>query len=456
MKWWDNLWLNESFATFMGEVIIEDRIWPEWKVRSQFIKGHLESALSLDAQRSSHPIEVECKDAGDINQIFDSISYAKGASVLRMLCAVVGEKTFLKGVSNYLKKHAYGNAVTKDLWSGITEASGLDVAAIMANWVLKVGFPVLTVEETGESSIKVTQNRFLSTGDVKPEEDETVWWVPLEVKTVDANGESKTFHDLNLDQRSQTFDVGSTEVFKLNAETIGVYRVKYSPERLAKLGEQADKFSVEDRVGLVSDATTLARAGYAKTSGSLNLIQALGKTETEYLPWSLIGAALTKMGDAWWEQPETVQSAIKQLRVSLFKPLVTKLTFDVGADDAPDVKELRELAVGQAAMGEDPEVLAEIKKRFAPFLAKNDDTQIPPDLQRSIFVNSVRHGGKAEFEKMLQVYDRPPNPSTKVDAMYAMCATRDEALLERVFKMMKDGSVKDQDVYIYFVSCCGI
>jgi aminopeptidase 2 len=222
MAWWDNLWLNEAFATYMGEVVIPDRIFPEFKVRQAFLNNHLASALGLDSVRSSHPIEVECPDANQINQIFDSISYSKGGSVLRMLASVVGEDKFLKGVSIYLKKRLYGNSVTKDLWDGISEASGMDVAAIMANWTLKIGFPVITVEEVdGGKSIKVRQDRFLNTGDVKPEENETLWYVPLELKTVNG-GKVSVDHKAVLEGREKTLDLGGAETFKLNAETVGV------------------------------------------------------------------------------------------------------------------------------------------------------------------------------------------------------------------------------------------
>lgn len=221
-KWWDVLWLNEAFATLQGEVIIPDRIFPEFKVRREFLTTHLMAALSLDAVRSSHPIEVPCPDANQINQIFDSISYSKGASVLRMLAAVVGEDKFLKGVSIYLKKHLYGNASTKDLWAGISEASGVDVTRIMNEWILNVGFPVISVEEVdGGKSIKVTQDRFLNTGDVKPEENETLWYVPLELKT-DVQGNVSVDHEAILSERSKTIDLKGASAFKLNAETVGV------------------------------------------------------------------------------------------------------------------------------------------------------------------------------------------------------------------------------------------
>ena len=435
----------------MGELVILDRVWPEWKPRAEFLNTHLTSALALDAQRSSHPIETDCPDSTHIAQIFDAISYSKGASVLRMLMSVVGEDKFLKGVSIYLKKHAYGNAETKDLWDGISEASGMDVSKIMANWTLKVGFPVIDVKESGDGKVELKQNRFLSTGDVKPEEDETVWWVPLEVKTV-KDGKPTVDHKAVLQDRSTTYDLGGADVFKLNAETVGVYRVNYSPERLAKLGSQANHFSTEDRVGLVADATTLARAGYGKTSGSLSLVHELGKTETEYLPWSQIGTALDKLKNVWWEQAEPVKAAINKLRISLFMSEVQKHGYENRKDDAPELKELRELAVSTCANAEDEGVLKELRDRFEPFLANNDDSKIPPDLQRTIFVNATRHGGEKEYEKMVQVYKKAPNPSTKVDAMYALCATRQQSLIDRTFDMLEDGSVKQQDTYIFYVS----
>ncbi|WRT67329.1 uncharacterized protein IL334_004299 [Kwoniella shivajii] len=450
MKWWDNLWLNEAFATLMGELVILDRIWPEWKPRSEFLKTHLQSALDLDSQRSSHPIEVDCPDSNQIAQIFDAISYSKGASVLRMLASVVGEPTFLKGVSIYLKKHIYGNAETKDLWAGISEASGLDVAKIMANWTLKVGFPVIKVEETGDGKIKVTQNRFLSTGDVKPEEDETLWYVPLEVATLN-NGKVDVDHKATLQERSATYDLKGNDSFKLNAQTVGVYRVSYEPERLVKLGKEASKYTIEDRVGLLSDAATLARAGYAKTSGSLSLINEIAKGgEEEYLPWSQIGSALSRLSGAWWEQPESTRKAFDKFRIDLFKPLIGKLGYEDKKDELPEIKELRELVIGSTAISGDEEVLKEIKDRFQPFLESNDDSKIAPDLQRSIFRMAVEHGTAKEYEKMLQVYNKPPNPSTKVDAMYALCSPRDPTSLDRTFRMLSDGSVKDQDLYIFF------
>jgi aminopeptidase 2 len=130
--------------------------------------------------------------------------------------------------------------------------------------------------------------------------------------------------------------------------------------------------------------------------------------------------------------------------------MVGKLGYDHGAEDAPDVKELRTLAIGSCASAGDADVLAELKRRFAPFLEKGDDSLIHGDIQRAVFTNSVKHGGKAEWNKIREVYSKPPNPSTKVDAIYSLCVTKDEECLEKAFKMMDDGSCKDQDLYIFF------
>ncbi|KDN42604.1 putative AAP1-alanine/arginine aminopeptidase [Tilletiaria anomala UBC 951] len=457
MDWWSGLWLNESFATLMGEVIILDRVWPEWTSGSEFIVGHLARALELDAKRSSHPIEVPLQ--GDnvesaINQVFDAISYSKGASVLRMLSRMVGEEKFLKGVSIYLKKHLYANATTNDLWKGISEASGLDIPKIMGKWVLQQGFPVLTVTE-GENEIKVRQNRFLSTGDAKPEEDETLWYVPLELKTIGADGRTQVDSSIVLnEQRETSIPLQNVQgsVWKLNADTVGVYRVAYTPERLAKLGEAAKKehsaFSLEDRVGLVNDAHTLAKAGYAQTSGTLTLLQKIVDEPTFLVNSSAIGA-IGDLLSVWFEEPEDVQQAIQSFGANFFGPKAKRLGFDGKPDDSVETQQLRETVIAGAAAGRDEWTLGEIKRRFDAFL-QGDDSLIPADLMMTIYSTSVRYGGEAEYNKVVEVYRKPPTQTHKQTAMFAMCATQQPELIERTIEFLYSGEVKEQDFLIYF------
>jgi aminopeptidase 2 len=449
-EWWTYLWLNEAFASLMGEVIIPDRVYPEYNACQAFLTFHLRNALNLDELRSSHPIEVHCPDAHAADQIFDNISYSKGAAVLRMLSSVVGEDRFLKGVSIYLKKHLYGNSVTADLWEGIKEASGVDVSKIMREWVVEVGFPVITVEESkGSSEIKVRQNRFLATGDLKPEEDQILWYVPLELKKVARDGGVSVDHHAILQEREATFKVGDSRAFKVNAETVGVYRVAYTPERLSALGEEAAKtdsgFTTEDRIGLVSDAMTLAAAGHGKTSGALNLISKLSG-EQEFQVWDMIAMSLRELNGAWWEQPEKIRDALDKLRVQLFRPVVERLGWEFKANEDHATAQLRALAIGNLAGAKDTSTISEIQRRFQPFLVHGDDSQIAADLQLTIFTIAVRHGGEAEYNKIREVYDDPPNPVAKVDAIYALAAATDKLLIKKTLHMIEDGSVAEQDV----------
>ncbi|SJX60857.1 probable AAP1-alanine/arginine aminopeptidase [Sporisorium reilianum f. sp. reilianum] len=460
LDWWDNLWLNEAFATLMGEVVILDRCFPEWESASEFINIHLDRALDLDGKRSSHPIEVPLKGENvedAINQVFDAISYSKGASVLRMLSNMIGEDVFLKGVSIYLKKHLYSNAVTKDLWNGISESSGRDIASIMANWVLKQGFPVLTVTEDADG-LRIKQNRFLSTGDPTPEEDETLWYVPLMIKTVGADGKVSVDRDAFLNsEREVKIPLANAKdaTYKLNAETIGVYRVAYSPERLAKLGEEAARpnsaFSLEDRVGLVTDAFTLASAGYGKTSGGLSLAKAL-RNDPTYLVNQASSLNIGTLASAWWEQDARVQTAIKKLRADIFGPTAKKLGFDFGPNDSPDLKQLRAIAISAAAGGEDEWTLSEIKKRFDQYIATGDESQIHPDLLRAVFSRAVEHGGEKEYESVLAIYRKPETPTHKIAAMLALGASSDAKLLERTVEFLYSSEVKEQDFMYFFAA----
>ena len=217
------------------------------------------------------------RNALEVDQIFDHISYLKGSSVIRMLSNHLGQPTFLKGVSNYLKSHAYGNATTNDLWSALSAASGQDVNPFMDPWIRRIGFPVLTVaEEPGQISVR--QSRFLSTGDVKPEEDEITWWVPLGLKS----GTHGTSTRDALATKEDTLRDIDNNFYKLNADQSGFYRTNYPPQRLTQLGQTRDRLSVEDKIGLMGDATALAVAGGGTTAGLLTLLEGF-RDEKDYL-----------------------------------------------------------------------------------------------------------------------------------------------------------------------------
>ncbi|KAI0713398.1 peptidase family M1-domain-containing protein [Earliella scabrosa] len=449
MEWWDNLYLNEGFATLMGEKIILDKVFPEWKLDSNFLMTHFFQARALDAKLSSHPIEVDCPDANMVNQIFDHLSYAKAASVLRMLASYVGEDRFLKGVSIYLKKHLYKNSVTKDLWEGIQAATDLDIPKMMDNWVKKMGYPVVTVTEK-EGGIHVRQDRFLETGPAEPKDNETIWTIPLNILTVSDDGTAVVNKDILLDEREKFIPLDTSKTFKLNADTTGFYVLKYSAERVAKLGEQAaaknSPFSLSDRMGLISDSLTLARAGYAPVSSNLDLVKAL-RDEKEHLVWSTIASSLSAIVSTWWEHPQVVEK-LDAFRRELFVPLVKEYGFEYSESDSYDVQQLRTTAIQQAADAGDPWVVDELKSRFDHFLKTGDDSKIPSDLTAVTFRIAVEEGGRPEWEAVKRMAAKPKNPFQGLSAMRAMGANKDLGLAEETFTFILN-EARDQDTFYY-------
>lgn len=451
MEWWDYLYLNEGFATLMGEVIVVDRVYPEWKVDSSFISEHLNDALDLDAKLSSHPIEVHCPDANQINQIFDSLSYAKAGSVLRMLSNFVGQERFLKGVSIYLKKHLYGSTVTKDLWQGISESTGVDVPKIMDNWISKIGFPILTVTES-EDGIHVRQDRFLESGPAEEKDNETIWTVPLALLTV-TNDKVNIDKSVVLDTREKTLAIDTSKPFKLNAGTYGVFRVLYSDERFTAIAKEAAKgdavFSLNDRIGLVHDIMALSKAGFCKVSSALTIVDIL-HDEQEYLVWDSVAQNIAALVSTWWEH-EAAVGDLNAFRRALFAPIVKRLGYEYSPSESVDISQLRTRAVGQAAVAGDTAVVEELKTRFADYMRTQDDSGIPGDLFRTTILTAVKHGSREEYEFAKALYENPTtSPSKSISAAMAMCASQDEACIKDTFTYILS-KVRSQDI-IYFIN----
>ncbi|KAJ6623433.1 leucyl aminopeptidase [Mycena sp. CBHHK59/15] len=474
MRWWDNLYLNEGLYFVIPPFLISclSSIFPEWRPNSEFISDHLQSALALDAKLSSHPIEVECPDANYINQIFDALSYSKAASVLRMLSDYVGEDKFLKGVSIYLKRNLYGNTVTNDLWDGISTATGINVNRIMDNWITKIGFPVITVTEN-PNGIHVRQDRFLGTGIAEPGIMRLFGKhsascgdlscnglplnrsVPLSILSVDPNGQVSIDKTAILEEREKTIALDTSGNFKLNAGTVGVYRVLYTPERLAKMAIEAAKdntaFSLDDRIGILYDVMALSRAGLSKLSDTLTVID-IWSNEKEYLVWSSISDALGGIVYTFWESPQTV-SILRAFMRSLFVPIVKRLGYTYPSDELTDVSLLRTCAISAAMTGKDQGIscvkVSILKSRFTYYMETGNDSRIPANLQGAIFTAAVKYGGRAEYEAVRKIQENPPTPTARITAIYAMGSTQDPALLDETFSYILT-KARDQDIIYFF------
>lgn len=443
MDFWDGLWLNEGFATWMSWYAC-NHFYPEWKIWQNFVIDDLQSALSLDSLRSSHPIEVPVKRADEINQIFDAISYSKGSCVLRMISKYCGENDFLEGVRRYIKKHAYGNTKTEDLWAALEDASGKPVQKVMDIWTKYVGYPVVTVTENSDGrSIHVKQNRFLRTADVKPEEDTTLYPVFLGLRTMDGVKE-----DTTLDKREGDFPVPSTDFFKLNTDHAALYRTSYSSDRLKKLGEAAEqgKLSTEDRAGMIADAGALAASGYQKTSGLFNLLRAFSE-EKEFVVWSGILGRISATQAAWIFEDKKVKDGLEAFE----RNLVSEKAHNKGWIFAPDEDHIeaqfKSLLFGSAGLSGDPTIIKAAQDMFAKFIG-GDRKAIHPNIRGSVYGIVLENGGTKEYDALLNEYRTAKDADERNTALRSLGRAPTKELIQRSLDLPLSDEVKGQDVYM--------
>lgn len=443
MDFWDGLWLNEGFATWMSWYSC-NVFYPEWKVWEGYVTDNLQAALGLDGLRSSHPVEVPVRRADEINQIFDDISYAKGSSLIRMISKYLGEDVFMEGIRRYLKKHAYSNTTTEDLWESLTDASGKDVVRLADIWTKHVGYPVVSVtENTQKQSIHIKQNRFLRTGDVKPEEDQTLYPVILGLKTKEGVDSEAV-----LNQREGEFKVPDFDFYKVNAEHSGVYRTSYTEDRLRKLGENAKTglLTVEDRAGMIADAGALSGAGYQKTSGLLSLLKNFD-SEPEFVVWDEITSRIGAVRAAWTFEDENIKDALKAFQRNLASSKAHELGWAFKESDGHIEQQFKALMFGSAASAGDEKTKAAAFEMFEKFIG-GDRQALHANIRSSVYAVVIQYGGEKEYNAILQEYETAKNSEERITALKALGRARSPQLIQRTIDYAFSKNVKDQDIYI--------
>ena len=280
MAWWNDLWLNESFASWMGDKAT-DNLFPDWEVWTQFVSSDTNRALSLDGLRNSHPIEQEVSNPAQIGELFDAISYSKGGSILRMLESFLGEETFRQGLNKYLTTHQYANAERTDLWNALADVSGEPVAEIMDSWVLQTGYPMLDVgieRSNGNINLHMMQRRFTYDAILDDSAaDETLWKAPIGVYTAGGGDSASRLMDTKLMAWDVPDDGAADDAWtKLNPEQTGFYRVRYYSADLGRLVEpiRSKALTPIDRLGIQNDAYALSRAGIIPATDFLTIAEA--------------------------------------------------------------------------------------------------------------------------------------------------------------------------------------
>lgn len=450
MDWWNELWLNEGFATFVGTLVV-DHLYPEWKIWTQFITNDLSNAMNLDSLRSSHPIDVDVKRAADIKSIFDHVSYYKGASVIRMLNSFLGNEVFRKGVVSYLKANQFSNATTKDLWDALSKESGKDVSNFMKTWIKDVGFPVVRVikesynESKEELTLTLTQERYLSSNDLSIDErnNGSLWWIPIGILTHD-NVNKPITKILSEKQGEITipYKKSDNQWWKLNYNTTGLYRVDLNELQIKHIGkiinDNPTLLNVEDRVGIINDTFELAKSGYVPLSNYLDLLNNFNK-EDEYIVLSGIASGLSSIKNAWYRQPKEVIDGINKLQLNIFAPIAHKYGFEYKSTDDHLTTFKRTLALSVAASSKDSKVVEEFITRFNKYVNNNDESILNPNIRGIAYKTILRNidddiKSRETFDKILNIFKTASTPDGKLTALGSLGAVKNHKVVEYALK----------------------
>ncbi|KAF2365601.1 ERAP1-like C-terminal domain, partial [Trinorchestia longiramus] len=460
MEWWSDLWLNEGFASYV-EYLGTNFYEPDWNYLNNFANYDLQYAFALDGLETSHPISVAVESPADINQLFDTISYSKGASIIRMMNYFLTESTFRNGLTNYLIVNQYGNAAQDDLWEALTEQAHADetlpqdltVKQIMDTWTLQMGFPVINVARTDDGSMILSQERFLLVNN--PNSTDThdyKWWVPVSYTTQSSPDFTQTrpaYWISSAEDSITITGIPTDEWVFFNLQETGYYRVNYDTENWQLLIDQLNTdFSVIhviSRSQLIDDALALARAGKLNYDLALSLDSYLSQ-ETEYVPWDAALQALKYL-----EQMFTRKAGYGQLKhylLDLLVPLYDAVGFDDSADDSQLEQKKRVLAVDWACHLEYNDCVTRAVDLFAQWMDNPANTKlISPNLRSSVYCTAIAQGGETEWNFAWEQY-LATNVANEQDRLrYGLSCTREVWLLSRYLDVifMEDGGVRKQD-----------
>ncbi len=431
MKWWSDLWLNEGFASWAANFAV-DKLFPEWNYWAQFISADYSLVQSADALPSSRPIEAEINDPDEIRSIFDEISYSKGPVVVRMLQQYLGEKEFQRGISYYIRKNAYKNASTADLWLALEESSGLPVSNFMSAWTSQAGYPFVRMKIKA-GKVELEQSRFLLTG----KDTNQIWPIPVTNTNTSAR--------FVLNSKSGTWETDVSDYPKFNAMQGSLYMTAYPDDYVTALRKKVidQTFNEVDRLGLVEDIFQLARAGHGSIIDSLDLVFNLKKEESLVVWETAVGqiANIRKVMDS-----DELIDKMRPFMKDLAKHNLERLGWEPKTDESSFDSLMRPLVISTAAFGDNQTV---IKKAQSMFDAAKKPEDIQPDLRNAVYGVAVRFGDQTTFEKLLSFYLKTESPQEKTTLAGALTGFKQPEIIEQCFDLIKT-EVKLQDAGFWF------
>ena len=444
MEWWDALWLNESFASWMGTKSV-DHLFPEWELWTEFVSMDTNRALVLDGLQNSHPIHQEVADPAEIRQLFDAISYSKGGAVLRMLEQFLGADVFRQGLRAYIAEHKYANARTDDLWNALGAASGLPVAAMMDTWVNQTGYPVVDVETSrggGEIAVSASQRRFVYEHLIDQEsQDHSLWRVPLSATggVVDAEPALMEGRDAKITVATSDGDDGWV---KVNPGQTGFYRVNYSAEDWAKLmpAVKGLELSGSDRLGVQNDAYALSKAGFLPVTQFLELAQAYVNDTDSYV-WEDLAANLRSLDNLLAEQAFHPQFRV--VARDIFRPVARRMGWTAREDEGHLDALLRSTVLGEVGDYGDEETLDQARALFDTY--SDDPDRVHPDIRRVVLGLAAKRADRGMYDRLWKLYEQATLEEEKVRLLGALTRVESPELLNETLERSLSEAVRSHD-----------
>lgn len=435
MRWWNNLWLNESFATLM-EYIAVDALQPEWNIWLDFSTYESIAALRRDAIDGVQAVQIDVNHPDEISTLFDgAIVYAKGARLLRMLQHYIGHEAFQRGLQDYFTRHAYQNTEADDLWTALSAASNKDIAYLMNTWISTSGYPVLSVEQKGDT-VSLSQKQFF-VGPHQP--SDKTWPIPL--------GSTCSEMPELLDKPSLDIHREHTSTLRFNAKDSAHFITDYSPELLDRLIEDARAGSLDtiSRLQLLHEQTLIARSETGDSASLIPLIDAY-RTESEEAVWDIISLTVGELKK--FVEGTDEEQQLRRLAGSLARTLYTQLGWDAKENESEQDGKLRATIIGTMLYSEDPAVIEEAASRYD----NTDLLSLNPELRSLIIGAVVRHRHTPELiDSLLDAHKTSSSAELQLDIVSGLTSSKDPATLSRLLELIKDESVvRHQDVVRWY------